>query len=69
MSGKNPANEVLVNVDAEGFRDDHRDTWAAEARISVFELDNGPDELRRWTLGPRLCSCSRREQRAVLLTH
>ena len=29
--GQDTANHVLVDLDAEGSRDDQRDTWAAEA--------------------------------------
>lgn len=51
--GENSPHDVPVNLDAEGVRDDQRNTGAAEAWVSAFEFDDGIDEFLRRTFGTR----------------
>ena len=62
--------DVLIDVGPERSRDDARNPWTAEPRITRLELDDGLDKclarpLRSWLLR----ALARREQSAVLATH
>ena len=64
--GEHAADDVLVDLDDECARDDPRDPWAAESRITRREFDDRPDEGCAWTLWarlPRMWAC--REEAAI----
>ena len=62
--------DVLVDLDPERVRDDARDPWTAEPRISRLELHDSLDKrLARPLRSGLLRARARREQSAVLATH
>ena len=63
------ANQVFVDRDPKGRRDDQGDPWATETGIAPFEFDNGPDECFRRTLGSWFRSARRREQHLIFLAN
>ncbi len=65
MLGQNSTDDVLVDLDAEGFGDLLRNPWAAKPRISSLHLDNGLDNGLGWSLGPGFSLHLRRKQPAV----
>ena len=53
--GEYASNDILIDIDAEGERDDVGDAWTAESGIASFQFHDGGDELlrrtfRSWTL-------------------
>ena len=69
MFDQDAANDILINLDTEGFPDDQGDTRATEARIAVFELNNGLNEWFGRTFRSGLCSFLWREQPSVFAAH
>ena len=51
---QNPPNDVLVDLDAEGFSQLLGDPGAAETRIALLKFNDGSDQFRGWSLGIRL---------------
>jgi hypothetical protein len=54
MYGKNPADDVFIDVDAEGESDLLSDSLATPGWIAPFHLDNRVDQLFRRSFGARL---------------
>jgi hypothetical protein len=44
---ENAVNDILVDLDSEGSRDNQCDTRTTKAWISALEFDNRPDHVRR----------------------
>ncbi len=49
MFGEHPADHILVDLDAEGPRDDERDLQTTESWIALLELNDRPVKLWRRT--------------------
>lgn len=60
---------VLVDFDSEGARDDHRDLPTAESRVPGLDRDNRCSDFGRWAFRTGLRSSLWREQRLVLAPH
>ena len=54
MGCQNPPNDVLVNLDAEGFSQLLGNPGAAKPRIALLEFNDSSDQFRGWSLGTRL---------------
>ena len=70
MFGQHAVHDILVDVDAEGVREDARNSRTAKPRIARLEVDDSLDQCparapRTGFLGARV----RREQAAVRATH
>lgn len=63
------SNNILINLDTEGFPDDQGDARATEAWIAAFELNNGLDEWLGRTFRSGLCPLLWREQLTVFSVH
>ena len=64
--GKHAANDIVVDLDAEGIRDLLGDPHVAETRIVPFHLYNGRDEFRGRTFGTGFAAMRRgRKEKAV----
>jgi len=55
---EHPANDIFIDVDAEGVRNLLRDVYTAEPRIAPFDFKNCGDEFSRWSFGIRLAAPS-----------
>ena len=64
--GQHSPDDILVELDAEGPRDDQCDAPAAEAWIAPLQFDGRVDELRGGSLGTWLAAPVGREKRLVL---
>ena len=65
--GEHPADHVLVDLDAEGPRNDERDLRTTEPWIALLELDDRSDKLGDGPLGPGLpCLCDEKSRRYLL---
>ena len=65
-SRKNPSHNILVNGDTDGERDLLGDPGTPPARIPLFHVDNGGDDVRARPLRSRLRRSIRREEPAIL---
>lgn len=55
MGRQDPADDVLVNVDAEGFRDLLVDSSIAKSTIGPLQFEDELDQLCLGTFQPRRC--------------
>ena len=69
VSGKDAADDILVDLDAEGMSDLLSDSHAAETRIAPLHFDDGRDELGRLSFRAGLGAMRRggKEQAAFLM--
>jgi len=65
VPGQHSADDILIELDAEGSREDQRNPSAAEAWIAALQLDDRLDEVLRRSLGTGLAASLGREQRLV----
>ena len=52
MFREHAANDIFVDLDAEGMSDLLGDSRVSETRIALLHLDDGRDEFRGGTFGP-----------------
>ena len=60
------ANDIFVDLDAEGIRDLLGDPHVAETRIALLHLNDGRDEFRGRTFGAGFAAVRRRGKEQVV---
>ncbi len=65
MLSENPANDVFVDLDAEGERNLLGNSGAAPGRISLLHFDNRDNEFFAWSSRPGLPSVFGRKQQSI----
>ena len=70
MLRQHAVDDVFVNLDTEGPRDNQGNTWAAETRVAGFQLYDDAYEVIGRTFGSGfLRPITRREQLTILSVH